>query len=84
MCLLLKPQTSSSVVDSSRIDVATTGEVTITTTSTVDKCCLLCTNLILLRSLIIAIIRCAIQSYYKSVSFTVVMVGTIHDVLWMS
>ena len=40
MCLLLKPQTSSSVVDSSRIDaMATTGEVTITTTSTVDKCC---------------------------------------------
>ena len=40
MCLLLKPQTSSSVVDSSRIDaMATTGEATITTTSTVDKRC---------------------------------------------
>ena len=37
MCLLLKPQTSSAV-DSSRIDaIATTGEVTIAITSTVDS-----------------------------------------------
>ena len=38
MYLLLKPQTSSIAVDNSRMDaIATTGEVTMATTSTVDK-----------------------------------------------